>query len=95
MNYKLAYRLGFHPWEDAEGHPGFVEKISALFEREENGREPPYGRSTLALEAESGGSSWLSVAGRSLAWTTPTRLWSARTNGSEKPVSRCGSSTAT
>jgi hypothetical protein len=21
MNYELAYRVGFHPWEDAELHP--------------------------------------------------------------------------
>lgn len=44
MNYKFAYGIGFHPWEDAETEPGFVEKITELFAREEEGREPPYGR---------------------------------------------------
>ena len=43
MNFELAYRVGFHPWEDAERHPPFTEKISELFDREESGREPPYG----------------------------------------------------
>lgn len=28
MNYELAYRIGFHPWEDAEEHLPFVEKFS-------------------------------------------------------------------
>ena len=43
MNYELAYRIGFHPWEDAEAHSPFVEKISELLAEEESGREPPYG----------------------------------------------------
>src|SRR5680860_1087102 len=41
--YKLMYRLGFHPWEDLAEHPPFAEKLSELFQREESGREPPYG----------------------------------------------------
>src|SRR5436309_15492745 len=44
MNYELAYRIGFHPCEDAEVMPAFTEKISQLFEREQSGREPPYGQ---------------------------------------------------
>ncbi len=28
MNYNLAYRVGFHPWEDAASDPPFVEKLS-------------------------------------------------------------------
>jgi hypothetical protein len=24
MNYGLAYRIGFHPWEDAEEQPPFT-----------------------------------------------------------------------
>jgi SAM-dependent methyltransferase len=55
MNYELAYRVGFHPWEDAEGHPPFTEKISELFDREESGREPPYGP---ALDVGTGSGIW-------------------------------------
>lgn len=55
MNYKIAYSIGFHPWEDAESEPGFVDKITELFEREEAGREPPYGR---ALDLGCGSGIW-------------------------------------
>jgi|SRR5687767_3680055 len=44
MNYKIAYALGFHPWEDAEKHQPFVEKINQIFEREESGKTPPFGK---------------------------------------------------
>ena len=54
MNYKLAYALGFHPWEDAEDQPEFVAKISELLAREEDGR-PPYG---LALDVGTGSGIW-------------------------------------
>lgn len=55
MNYELAYRLGFHPWEDAAEHPPFTNKISELFDREESGREPPYGP---ALDVGTGSGIW-------------------------------------
>jgi SAM-dependent methyltransferase len=55
VNYKLSYSIGFHPWEDAETEPGFVEKITGLFAREESGREPPYGR---ALDLGCGSGIW-------------------------------------
>ena len=55
MNYGLAYRVGFHPWEDAEAHPPFTEKISELFDEEESGREPPYGQ---ALDLGTGSGIW-------------------------------------
>ncbi len=55
MNYKLAYQFGFHPWEDAEHHVPFVEKIGALFDREEAAREAPYGR---ALDVGTGSGIW-------------------------------------
>ena len=55
MNYKFAYSIGFHPWEDAETEPGFVEKIIELFDREEEGREPPYGH---ALDLGCGSGIW-------------------------------------
>lgn len=53
--YRIAYGVGFHPWEDAEAHPPFVETITLLFEREEKGREPPYG---LALDLGCGSGIW-------------------------------------
>lgn len=55
MNYKLAYSVGFHPWEDAAKDPAFVEKALRLFEREENGHEPPYGP---ALDLGTGSGIW-------------------------------------
>ncbi len=53
--YKVFYRLGFHPWEDLAEHPPFEEKLSELFEREESGREPPYGP---ALDLGCGSAVW-------------------------------------
>jgi hypothetical protein len=35
MNYRFAYSIGFHPWEDAASDPPFVETITGFFEREE------------------------------------------------------------
>lgn len=55
MNYRLAYRIGFHPWEDAAENDAFVEKITRLFEAEEREREPPYGR---ALDVGTGSGIW-------------------------------------
>lgn len=53
--YRVAYRIGVHPWEDAEDHPPFVETITELFEDEEAGREPPFGR---ALDVGTGSGIW-------------------------------------
>jgi SAM-dependent methyltransferase len=53
--YNVFYRLGFHPWEDLAEHPPFANKLSELFEREERGREPPYGR---ALDLGCGSAVW-------------------------------------
>jgi SAM-dependent methyltransferase len=55
MNYRIAYSIGFHPWEDAATDPPFAEKISELFDREENGREPPFGP---ALDLGTGSGIW-------------------------------------
>jgi SAM-dependent methyltransferase len=55
MNYELAYKVGFHPWEDALEESAFVETITKLFEYEEGGREPPYGR---ALDVGTGSGIW-------------------------------------
>ncbi len=53
--YRLFYRLGFHPWEDLAQHPPFADKLAELFDREESGREPPYGR---ALDLGCGSAVW-------------------------------------
>jgi len=55
MNYRLAYSIGFHPWEDAASEPEFTRKISQLFDREEEGRQPPYGS---ALDLGTGSGIW-------------------------------------
>lgn len=55
MNYRFAYAVGFHPWEDAEEQPSFTKKIGELLEREESGREPPYGP---ALDLGTGSGIW-------------------------------------
>jgi SAM-dependent methyltransferase len=55
MNYQLAYRLGFHPWEDAATDPPFVDKIEQLFAREEEARQPPYGK---VLDLGTGSAIW-------------------------------------
>lgn len=53
--YSLAYRLGITPWEHAANHPPAVRQITALFEREEHGRERPYG---AALDLGCGRGHW-------------------------------------
>jgi SAM-dependent methyltransferase len=40
--YTLAYWIGFMPWEIAAARE--AERIRAMFDREEQGRQPPYGR---------------------------------------------------
>ena len=35
MNYDVAYRIGFHPWEDAEHQPRFVARFLDLVAEEE------------------------------------------------------------
>jgi SAM-dependent methyltransferase len=54
LNYGLAYRIGFHPWEDAQRQTAFVDSISALVRREEVGN-PPYGP---ALDLGTGSGVW-------------------------------------
>ena len=55
MNYELAYKIGFHPWEDLAEHPPFAAKLLELVAREEDGREPPYGP---ALDVGCGSAVW-------------------------------------
>ena len=55
MNYELAYRIGFHPWEDAERQLGFVERLSELLADEESGYHPPHG---AVLDIGTGSGIW-------------------------------------
>ena len=43
MNYELAYRVGFHPWEDAEAHSPLLETFSELLDEEEADASRPMG----------------------------------------------------
>lgn len=55
MNYRLAYAIGFHPWEDAEHEPAFVATIRELIGQDERERQPPYGP---ALDLGTGSGIW-------------------------------------
>ena len=55
MNYRFAYSIGFHPWEDAERHAPFVERITKMFDREERGKTAPFGK---ALDLGCGSGVW-------------------------------------
>jgi SAM-dependent methyltransferase len=55
MNYRLAYAIGFHPWEDLAEHPPFADKLMELVAREEDGYGPPYG---AALDIGTGSAVW-------------------------------------
>jgi SAM-dependent methyltransferase len=55
MNWRFAYSIGFHPWEDAANDPVFVDTFRSLVAREEAGREPPYGP---ALDLGTGSGIW-------------------------------------
>ena len=53
--YQVAYRLGFHPWEDLADHPPFADQLLSLIAREESGAGPPYGQ---ALDLGCGSAVW-------------------------------------
>jgi SAM-dependent methyltransferase len=53
--YRVAYRGGFTPWEDGAVQGPAAEQISGLFDREEIGRQPPYGP---ALDLGCGAGIW-------------------------------------
>jgi Methyltransferase domain len=55
MNYRLAYAIGFHPWEDLAEHLPFAGKLLELVSREEDRDEPPYGS---ALDLGTGSAVW-------------------------------------
>jgi SAM-dependent methyltransferase len=41
--YKVLYRMGLTPWEDPKSQGGSGEQVAAMFDREESGRQAPYG----------------------------------------------------
>ena len=55
MNYRFAYSIGFHPWEDAATDPPFATKFGELIDREERGRSAPFG---AALDLGTGSGIW-------------------------------------
>jgi SAM-dependent methyltransferase len=55
VNYRLAYAIGFHPWESLAEHPPFASKLLELVAREEDGYGPPYGS---ALDLGTGSAVW-------------------------------------
>ena len=64
MNYRLAYALGFHPWEDLAEHPPFAGKLLELVAGRRTGTSRRTARrSTSAPAAGSGACSSRSAAG--------------------------------
>ena len=55
ISYKVLSKVGFTPWEGSAEQARTREQISAMFDREEDGREPPYGP---ALDLGCGGGLW-------------------------------------
>jgi SAM-dependent methyltransferase len=55
MNYNLAYAMGFHPWEDAEGCPEFCGRLMGLVADVERDLGEPFGR---ALDIGTGSGIW-------------------------------------
>jgi SAM-dependent methyltransferase len=55
MNYRLAYTIGFHPWEDLAEHAPYAGKLLELVAREEDGYGPPHGS---ALDLGTGSAVW-------------------------------------
>jgi SAM-dependent methyltransferase len=43
LAYRLLYGVGFTPWEQVANLLTVTDEVSALFDREEEGRRPPYG----------------------------------------------------
>lgn len=55
MNYRIAYALGFHPWEDAEGCPEFFGRLMELVAEVERDIGERYGQ---ALDVGTGSGIW-------------------------------------
>lgn len=44
LAYRLLYGVGFTPWEQIAALPSVNRQISAMFDREQEGRQAPYGQ---------------------------------------------------
>lgn len=56
VNYRLAYAIGFKPWESLADHPPFADTLTGMIAREEaTGGGPPHGR---ALDVGTGSAVW-------------------------------------
>jgi ubiquinone/menaquinone biosynthesis C-methylase UbiE len=55
VNYRLAYAIGFKPWEAMAEHPPFADKLIEMVGREERKDGPPHGR---ALDVGTGSAVW-------------------------------------
>jgi SAM-dependent methyltransferase len=55
VNYRLAYAIGFHPWEDLVKHRPYAGKLLELVAREEEVRSRPFGP---ALDLGTGSGVW-------------------------------------
>ena len=60
LAYRILYAVGFTPWEQM-AHPQIAGQIADLVAREEQGREPPYGR---ALDLGCGSGIWVVALAR-------------------------------
>ena len=78
MNYELAYRIGFHPWGDAEESPVHREDHGIVRTGRERARIALRAGADLGTGSGIGGSCWRSVVGRSRVSTWSKRLCSAR-----------------
>jgi cyclopropane fatty-acyl-phospholipid synthase-like methyltransferase len=87
MNYRFAYKVGFHPWEDAATDPPFVEKISEMLSREEEGLEPPYGQ---ALDLGTGSGIWAVELARRGWQVTGVDIIDAALTRAEERVEKAG-----
>jgi hypothetical protein len=55
LYYKIAYTIGFTPWENAATHRPAAEQVAALVDREQAERGPPMGQ---ALDPGCGSGYW-------------------------------------